>query len=104
MVQNSEEDNSVVEVYLQVGSDTSNSRAVVDLLEQIIAEPTYDVLRTKEQLGYSVHASARLTHGVLGFALVIVSGVLGFALVIVSGAILHDGALQLASNCYITWQ
>lgn len=39
-----------------------------------MAEPFYDTLRTKEQLGYSVHCSTRLTHGVLGFAFVVNSG------------------------------
>ena len=34
----------------------------------------YDTLRTKEQLGYSVNAAVRLTHGMLGFAVVVVSG------------------------------
>lgn len=34
----------------------------------------FNVLRSKQQLGYSVHSSVRLTHGVLGFAIVIVSG------------------------------
>ena len=38
-------------------------------------EPAYDTLRTKEQLCYSVNAGVRLTHGVLGFAVVVVSGV-----------------------------
>ena len=42
--------------------------------EQVMAEPVFGTLRTKEQLGYSVHCSTRLTHGVLGFAFVIVSG------------------------------
>lgn len=49
-------------------------RAALDLLEQALAEPFYDQLRTKEQLGYSVHASVRLTHGILGFAFVVMSG------------------------------
>ena len=39
-----------------------------------MAEPVFGTLRTKEQLGYSVHCSTRLTHGVLGFAFVVVSG------------------------------
>jgi nardilysin len=37
-------------------------------------EPCFDTLRTKEQLGYTVHSGMRLTHGVLGFAVVIMSG------------------------------
>ena len=35
-VKNSEEDNSVAEVYLQVGPDTPRLRAELDLLEQVI--------------------------------------------------------------------
>ena len=41
---------------------------------QVAGEPVYDTLRTKEQLGYSVNAAVRLTHGMLGFAVVVVSG------------------------------
>ena len=41
---------------------------------QVLHEPCYDTLRTKQQLGYSVHSGVRLTHGILGFAVCIVSG------------------------------
>lgn len=41
---------------------------------QIVQEPCYDTLRTKQQLGYSVHSGVRLTHGILGFAVCVVSG------------------------------
>ena len=41
---------------------------------QIIGEPCYDALRTKQQLGYSVHSGVRLTFGVIGFCVVIASG------------------------------
>ena len=40
----------------------------------MMGEPCYDTLRTKQQLGYSVHAGTRLTHGVLGFCIVVASG------------------------------
>ena len=43
---------------------------------QVLHEPCYDTLRTKQQLGYSVHSGVRLTHGILGFAVCIVSGML----------------------------
>jgi secreted Zn-dependent insulinase-like peptidase len=39
-----------------------------------VYEPCYDTLRTKEQLGYTVHSGMRLTHGVLGFCVLVVSG------------------------------
>lgn len=40
---------------------------------QVLYEPVYDTLRTKQQLGYSVSSGARLTHGVCGFCVVVVS-------------------------------
>jgi insulysin len=36
-------------------------------ITQVLHEPVYNVLRTKEQLGYSVACHATYTHGVLGF-------------------------------------
>eukprot|EP00898_Chlorokybus_atmophyticus_P001398 jgi/Chlat1/2259/Chrsp17S08725 len=68
-VHNEEEDNSVVENYYQVGPDSIQLRAMMDLLEQAISEPCFDQLRTKEQLGYSVDAGVRLTHNVLGLCI-----------------------------------
>ena len=41
---------------------------------QVASEPCYNVLRTSEQLGYSVHCGLRLTHRALGFVFVVVSG------------------------------
>ena len=41
---------------------------------QVVQEPVFNVLRTKQQLGYSVGASLRLTHGLLGFSFHIISG------------------------------
>lgn len=41
------------------------------LLQQIIEEPVFDILRTKEQLGYDVGSSARNTFGVLGYMIVV---------------------------------
>ena len=38
-----------------------------------MSEPAYNQLRTKEQLGYTVHSGVRLTHGVLGFCFTVVS-------------------------------
>ncbi|GAB4823775.1 hypothetical protein N2152v2_010821 [Parachlorella kessleri] len=74
---NGEEENSVVEAYFQCCSDTDADRALVDLLDQILCEPLFNVLRTQEQLGYTVHSGMRLTHGILGFCVVIMSGVHG---------------------------
>mmetsp|Transcript_29851 Transcript_29851/g.97207 ORF Transcript_29851/g.97207 Transcript_29851/m.97207 type:complete len:1027 (-) Transcript_29851:78-3158(-) len=74
---NPEETNSVVELYLQLEvsdykGDLRNN-AMVDLLDQIVYEPYFDTLRTKEQLGYTVYSSRRQTNGVLGFCGVVQS-------------------------------
>lgn len=37
--------------------------------QQIIEEPVFDILRTKEQLGYHVDCSARNTFGILGYTI-----------------------------------
>jgi len=60
---------------LQVGlsSEDMRLRVLTDLVEQVISEPLYDTLRTKQQLGYTVSSGARLTHGVTGFCVVMVS-------------------------------
>lgn len=72
---NPDEQNTAVEVYFQVGpdGDDAGARAALDLMDQALCEPVYDTLRTKEQLGYTVHSGARLTHGVTGFCVTVVS-------------------------------
>lgn len=37
----------------------------------LIEEPLFDVLRTKEQLGYSVYCTIRETHGILGYSVTV---------------------------------
>lgn len=54
-------------------SSDVRQRALLDLADQLIYEPCYDTLRTKEQLGYTVSSGSRLTHAVLGFCVVVVS-------------------------------
>ncbi|KAG6541670.1 hypothetical protein Mapa_016935 [Marchantia paleacea] len=70
-VKNESEDNSVVEMYFQVGQDLGQpsirSRAVVDIFEEIVYEPCFNQLRTKEQLGYRVDCGVRVTHRIMGF-------------------------------------
>jgi secreted Zn-dependent insulinase-like peptidase len=39
----------------------------------VLYEPVYNTLRTKQQLGYTVHSYARLNYGVLGFTVVVVT-------------------------------
>jgi hypothetical protein len=69
------ETNNAVELYTQIGADDLRMRVILDVLEQIMSEPMFDKLRTKEQFGYSVSCGARWTNGVMGYILKIVSSV-----------------------------
>jgi len=62
-----------VELYYQLGPMDIAHAVQLDLLEQILYEPFFDNLRTKQQLGYSVSCSARSTFGILGFIFSVVS-------------------------------
>lgn len=37
----------------------------------IIDEPLYDVLRTKEQLGYNIYCTTRDTYGIMGYSITV---------------------------------
>ncbi|GJW35857.1 insulinase family protein [Tanacetum coccineum] len=69
-VKNKLDTNSVVELYYQiepeVDSNLAKSKALVDLLDEIVQEPFFNQLRTKEQLGYVVDCSPRATYRILG--------------------------------------
>ncbi|KJE92712.1 nardilysin [Capsaspora owczarzaki ATCC 30864] len=65
--QNPNDDNSVVEVYYQCASLPFREVTVSVLLECLMEEPCFDVLRTKEQLGYDVSCCCRYTGGITGF-------------------------------------
>jgi len=72
-VRNPHETNNALENYYQWGPDSAQQRALLLLLNQVASEPCFDTLRTKEQLGYSVHCGYRLTNGILGFCFDVVS-------------------------------
>ncbi|KAJ9565085.1 hypothetical protein OSB04_001051 [Centaurea solstitialis] len=66
-VKNKLDTNSVVEIEPEVDSKLAKSKALIDLLDEIIEEPLFNQLRTKEQLGYVVDCSPRVTYRILGF-------------------------------------
>ncbi|CAL5426989.1 unnamed protein product [Camellia sinensis] len=70
-VKNKLETNSVVELYFQiepeVGLEITKFKALADLFDEIVDEPLFNQLRTKEQLGYVVECSPRVTYRILGF-------------------------------------
>nr|CAB3500894.1 unnamed protein product [Digitaria exilis] len=76
-VKNDLEENSVVEVYFPIEQDTGREatrlRAITDLFSSIIEEPYFDQLRTKEQLGYTVDSSPRMTYRMLGYCFRVMS-------------------------------
>jgi nardilysin len=77
-VKNKLEVNSAVELYFQFeqqlrGREAIRLGAVTDLFGDLIDEPLFDQLRTKEQLGYTVNCGPRLTTDVLGFCFTIQS-------------------------------
>ncbi|KAI0282121.1 Metalloenzyme, LuxS/M16 peptidase-like protein [Russula aff. rugulosa BPL654] len=58
-VPNPNEPNSALTYYVHYGSNIDRHlRVVAALLNQILSEPAFDILRTKEQLGYIVAANA----------------------------------------------
>jgi secreted Zn-dependent insulinase-like peptidase len=67
------ETNTAVEVYIQVGKDNIADRVMVDLLVEILYEPMYAQLRTKDQFGYDVSCASRWTHGVIGIVFCVVT-------------------------------
>ncbi|VEU33574.1 unnamed protein product [Pseudo-nitzschia multistriata] len=67
------ESNAAVEFYLQVGRDDTRVRVLVDLLVELMNEPMYHQIRTRDQFGYSVACASRWTNGVIGLHLSVVS-------------------------------
>ncbi|KAI0128922.1 peptidase M16 inactive domain-containing protein [Xylariales sp. AK1849] len=66
--------NHCIEYYLYVGSKGDRVvRAKTQLLDQILHEPAFDQLRTKEQLGYVVYSGLRGCSTTYGFRFIIQS-------------------------------
>eukprot|EP00934_Nitzschia_sp_Nitz4_P008589 Nitzschia sp. Nitz4//scaffold226_size53432//33390//40437//NITZ4_006704-RA/size53432-augustus-gene-0.57-mRNA-1//1//CDS//3329542760//8579//frame0 len=61
-----QESNTAVEVYYQIGKDNTDDRAMADFLSELMYEPFYDQVRTKDQFGYDVSCDSRWTNGIIG--------------------------------------
>lgn len=73
-LQDPENVNHCIEYYLHIGSKGDHKiRAKTQLLDQILSEPTFDQLRTKEQLGYIVYSGLRSCETTYGFRFIIQS-------------------------------
>lgn len=68
---NPSDTNSVITNYYQSDLYTVENSVIVDLIMMAIEEPLFDILRTKEQLGYHVYCSVRDTFGVLGYTVTV---------------------------------
>jgi len=64
---NADDDNSVLEIYYQIGGNELSHLVMTDLLQDIMSEPIFNELRTNQALGYYVAASTRMTFGHLGY-------------------------------------
>ncbi|KAG9103374.1 Insulinase (Peptidase M16) [Ceratobasidium sp. 370] len=73
-VPNKDDLNSSITYYIEVG-DSANPhlRAVLSLFGQMVSEPAFNQLRTKEQLGYVVSSGVWLSAGSAGWRIVVQS-------------------------------
>ncbi|KAK3095847.1 hypothetical protein FSP39_019946 [Pinctada imbricata] len=62
-----------IEIYYQSGMQTTESNMLLELFVQVIGEPCFNILRTKEQLGYIVFSGIRRCSGVQGLRIIIQS-------------------------------
>ncbi|XP_062565638.1 nardilysin isoform X2 [Armigeres subalbatus] len=63
--------NTVTTTFYQAGPVTPAINAELELLVMLIEEPLFDILRTKEQLGYDVSVTIRDNFGILGYSVTI---------------------------------
>jgi insulysin len=64
---------SSLEVYYQCSTQETHANMVLELFCQIIGEPCFDILRTREQLGYIVFSGVRRSSGVQGLRVLVQS-------------------------------
>ncbi|XP_054654801.1 insulin-degrading enzyme isoform X2 [Dunckerocampus dactyliophorus] len=65
--------NCGIEIYYQTDMQTAHENMLLELFCQIISEPCFNTLRTKEQLGYIVFSGPRRANGVQGLRFIIQS-------------------------------
>ncbi|XP_045188841.2 insulin-degrading enzyme-like [Mercenaria mercenaria] len=70
---NSVHKSSSIEIYYQCGQQATNTNMLLELFVQIISEPCFNILRTKEQLGYIVFSGIRRQSGVQGLRVIVQS-------------------------------
>ncbi|XP_045464651.1 insulin-degrading enzyme [Harmonia axyridis] len=72
-VQNDIHKPSCIELYYQCGMQSTQTNMKLELFSKIIQEPCFNILRTKQQLGYIVFSGIRRSNGVLGLRIIVQS-------------------------------
>lgn len=70
---NKTDSNCVTTNYYQSGKATIRDVCIAEMVVMLLEEPLFNILRTREQLGYDVSALTRDTFGILGFSITVVS-------------------------------
>ncbi|CAO1435225.1 unnamed protein product [Diamesa serratosioi] len=65
--------NSTVTNFYQLGESSVRKQCIIEFLVKLMEEPLFNILRTQEQLGYSVDCSERDNCGILGITITIQS-------------------------------
>ena len=73
---NSKDSNSIIRNYYQFGPGNIRQEVYLDICQQLMSEPLFDILRTKEQLGYHVASECLNTDGILGMRVYVNSQVI----------------------------
>ena len=73
---NSKDSNSIIRNYYQFGPGNIRQKVYLDICQQLMSEPLFDILRTKEQLGYHVASQCLNTDGILGMRVYVNSQVI----------------------------
>lgn len=66
---NPKDTNSLITSYYQYGPGKLKEHMLLEVAALLMEEPVFDILRTKEQLGYAVYSTLRNTHGILGLSI-----------------------------------
>ena len=74
---NSNEENSASAFYFQVNTRDVRQTVMAELLADVVEQPFYDSLRTKQQLGYIVYAGCKIKEGIPTLLFVVQSSLLG---------------------------
>merc|ERR1712150_317971 len=69
---NPKDTNTIITNYYQSSLKSSlENHMMMEIALTLMEEPVFDILRTKEQLGYAVYSMLRNTYGILGVSITV---------------------------------